>query len=91
MNETSDNKPLVAGMAKAKVMLDCGADTLYDLIKAGELESYLEGKFRKITTASIERHIENRLAAGGKWICGKCGNFAAANPPPLSKTAPREE
>jgi hypothetical protein len=67
MNETSDNKPLVAGMAKAKVMLDCGADTLYDLIKAGELESYLEGKFRKITTASIERHIENRLAAGGKW------------------------
>jgi hypothetical protein len=67
MNETSDNRPLVAGMAKAKVMLDCGADTLYDLIKAGELDSYLEGKFRKITMASIERHIENRLAAGGKW------------------------
>jgi hypothetical protein len=67
MNETSDNRPLVAGMAKAKVMLDCGADTLYDLIKAGELDSYLEGKFRKITMASIARHIENRLAAGGKW------------------------
>jgi hypothetical protein len=67
MNETSDDKPLVVGMAKAKKALDCGHDTIYDLIKAGELDSFLEGKFRKITMASIERHIEKRLAAGGKW------------------------
>lgn len=47
-------KPLVVGMAK---------DSLYELIKAGELESYLEGKRRKITMNSIERLIQKRLAA----------------------------
>jgi hypothetical protein len=61
MNET--DKPLVAGMAKTKILLDCGDDTIYGLIKARQLDSYLEGKSRKITMASIERLIEKRLAA----------------------------
>jgi hypothetical protein len=55
-------KPLVVGMTKAEALLDSGSDTLYDLIKAGELESYLEGKRRKITMNSIERLIQRRLA-----------------------------
>jgi hypothetical protein len=53
----------VVGMAKARIKLDCGLDQLYDLIKAGELDSYLEGNRRKITIESIERLIEKRLAA----------------------------
>jgi hypothetical protein len=56
-------KPLVVGMAKAEALLDTGPDSLYELIKAGELESYLEGKRRKITMDSIERLIQKRLAA----------------------------
>jgi hypothetical protein len=56
-------RPLVVGMAKAEALLDTGPDSLYDLIKAGELESYLEGKRRKITMDSIERLIQKRLAA----------------------------
>jgi hypothetical protein len=56
-------KPLVVGMTKAEALLDSGPDTLYDLIKSGELESYLEGKRRKITMRSIERLIQKRLAA----------------------------
>ena len=62
MSETSE-RPLVVGMATAETLLDCGYDTIYDLIKAGELDSYLEGHRRKITTASIERLIQKRLAA----------------------------
>jgi hypothetical protein len=80
MNATND-KPLVVGMAKAKAKLDCGHDTIYDLIKAGELDSYLEGKFRKITMASIERLIEKRLAAGpGKWNMQKVQKRRGAKP-----------
>jgi hypothetical protein len=61
----SNEKPLVVGMAAAEILLDSGIDKLYELIKGGELESYLEGNRRKITTASIERLIEKRLAAAG--------------------------
>jgi hypothetical protein len=56
-------KPLVVGMTKAQALLDTGLDSLYDLIKAGELDSYLEQKRRKITMESIERLIQKRLAA----------------------------
>ncbi len=56
-------KPLVVGMSTAQALLDTGLDSLYQLIKARELDSYLEGKRRKITMESIERLIEKRLAA----------------------------
>ena len=36
---------------------------LYQLINAGELETYREGKARKITIRSLEALIERRLAA----------------------------
>jgi hypothetical protein len=55
-------KPLVVGMSTAQALLDTGLDSLYQLIKAGELDSYLEGKRRKITMDSIERLIGKRLA-----------------------------
>jgi hypothetical protein len=58
-------KPLVIGMTKAEAILDTGPDSLYALIKAGELDSYLEGKRRKITMDSIERLIQKRLATAG--------------------------
>jgi hypothetical protein len=63
MSETSDDKPLVVGMTKAEHLLDAGTDKLYDLIKAGELDSYLDGNRRKVTIASIERYIQKQLAA----------------------------
>ena len=62
-DSSSDQKPLVVGMATAGILLDSGPDYLYKLIKAQELDSYLDGNRRKITLASIERHIEKRLAA----------------------------
>lgn len=64
-DQSIEDKPLVVSVSKAKALLDCSHDTVYDLLKAGELESYLESNRRKITTRSIERYIEKRLAAAG--------------------------
>jgi hypothetical protein len=58
-----DLKPLVVSMAKTEALLDASPDTIYDLIRVHELESYLEGKRRKVTMASIEALIAKRLAS----------------------------
>jgi hypothetical protein len=42
-------------------MLDCGNTRLYELLKNKELESYWDGRSRKIITASIHRYIAQRL------------------------------
>jgi hypothetical protein len=44
-------------------MLSSGLTRVYELINTGELESYLDGRSRKITVASIKRYIARRLEA----------------------------
>jgi hypothetical protein len=44
-------------------MLDCGVTRLYELLNSNELESYLDGRSRKIVLASIHALIARRLAA----------------------------
>jgi excisionase family DNA binding protein len=46
-------------------MLGIGNTRGYELIAAGELESYRDGRSRKITVASIKRYVERQLAASG--------------------------
>lgn len=58
--------PLVVSPKVAMQMLDCGRAHLYKLINARELDSYNEGKSRKITTASIHALIARRLAESQK-------------------------
>jgi excisionase family DNA binding protein len=57
--------PLVVKPREAWVMLGCGNTWGYELLAAGELESYLDGRSRKITVASIHAYIARRLAAKG--------------------------
>ena len=52
---------LVASPRLARLMLDVGNTHLYELIEAGELESYLDGRSRKIIVDSIYRYIQRRL------------------------------
>ena len=59
----SDFERLVVSPRRARHMLDCGNTRLYELLKNQELESYLDGRSRKITVESIHRYIEQRLAA----------------------------
>jgi excisionase family DNA binding protein len=58
-------EPLAVSPAKAWKMLDIGNTHGYELIKSGELESYRDGKSRKITVASIKARIARLVAAQG--------------------------
>jgi hypothetical protein len=44
-------------------LLACSNTRGYELIAAGELDSFLDGRSRKITVESIRRYITRRLAA----------------------------
>ncbi len=57
----SDLGPLVVRPKGARRMLNCGQTRLYELIAAGELDSFLDGRSRKITVESIFRYIRRRL------------------------------
>jgi hypothetical protein len=57
------DEPLVVSPARAKQLLDCGTTRLYELIKNGELETFKDGKSRKITVASIRARVARMLAA----------------------------
>jgi hypothetical protein len=59
----SNDERLVVSPRRARHMLDCGNTRLYELRKNQELDSYLDGRSRKIMVDSINRYIARRLAA----------------------------
>lgn len=54
--------PLVVKPKTAWKMLACSNTRGYELLNAGELESFLDGRSRKITVELIRRYIARRLA-----------------------------
>jgi hypothetical protein len=56
-------EPLVVSPKVAKYLLGIGTTKLWELIRAGELESYLDGASRRITLASIKARVARQLAA----------------------------
>jgi hypothetical protein len=58
-------EPLVVPPKQAKKLLHKGHQKIYDLIRSGELESYVDadGRARNITMASIKAYIARRLDA----------------------------
>lgn len=57
-----DIEPLAVKPKVAWRMLNCGNTHGYELLAAGELESYKDGRSRKITVASIKAYVARRLA-----------------------------
>jgi excisionase family DNA binding protein len=64
--EANDLDPLVVRPKVAWKMLACGNTRGYELLAAGELESYKDGRSRKITVASIKAFVARRIAGGGR-------------------------
>jgi excisionase family DNA binding protein len=64
--EENEPEPLVVKPKVAWKMLSCSNTHGYELLEAGELESYKDGRSRKITIASIKAHIARRLVGGGR-------------------------
>jgi hypothetical protein len=60
--QTDKAPPLVVRPGQACAMLSIGLTRCYELMNAGELESFKDGKSRKITVASITAYIDRRLA-----------------------------
>jgi hypothetical protein len=60
--ELNNAERLVVSPRHARRLLDTGNTRLYELLAAGELDSFLEGRSRKITVESIHRFIDRRLA-----------------------------
>jgi len=58
---SEDDKTLVVRPAQACKMLQMGREQLYKLINSGELESYTEGRARKIEVASIRAYIRRKI------------------------------
>ena len=57
-----DEERLAVSPRRAWHMLGCGNTHGYALLAAGKLESYLDGRSRRITMRSIHRYIAERLA-----------------------------
>lgn len=60
------DEALVVGPADACAMLDVGITRLYELISSGELESYKDGRSRKITVASIKARVARKIAGAAQ-------------------------
>jgi hypothetical protein len=61
-NEVGELAPLVVKPKVAWKMLACSNTRGYELLAAGELDSFLDGRSRKISVDSIRRYIARRLA-----------------------------
>jgi excisionase family DNA binding protein len=57
------NSPLVVRPMQACRLLSIGLTRCYELMNAGELESFKDGKARKITVESIKDYINRRSAS----------------------------
>jgi hypothetical protein len=55
--------PLIVSPKIARSMLNIGQTKLYQLLAAHELQSYSEGKSRKIVVRSIHQYIQKKLKA----------------------------
>jgi hypothetical protein len=59
-------------------MLACSNTRGYELLAAGEIASFKDGRSRKVLVSSIRDYIEQRLAASAK------------SPPPRRRGRPRK-
>jgi hypothetical protein len=62
---TANVEPLAVSPHITSVLLNIGLSKTYELIRSGELETYLDGKNRKVTMRSIKARIARLLAANG--------------------------
>jgi excisionase family DNA binding protein len=80
-----DVEPLVVSPRLAWHLLGCGNTHGYELLDAGELESYLDGRSRRITMRSIKDYIARRIAASRSAV------GVLASPPPRRRGRPRKQ
>ncbi len=78
-------EPLLVRPREAGRMLRVGNTRGYQLLKAGEIETFKDGRSRKITVASIRAYIARKLDAAGST------GDATRPSPPRKRGRPRKE
>jgi excisionase family DNA binding protein len=58
-------EPLAVSPRQACLLLAVGNTRLYELIRTGELQSYHEGRARRVTMASIRARVTRLAGVGG--------------------------
>jgi hypothetical protein len=79
--QIDDLEPMLVKPRDAWRLLGCSNTYGYELLTAGELDSFKDGKARKITVASIKSYISRRLEAAKD----------AASPPPTAAGASKAQ
>jgi excisionase family DNA binding protein len=82
-SRTAEPEPLAVTPRQASRLLSIGNTKLYALLAAGELDSYRDGRSRKIVMASIQRRIARLLAEPG-------ATGTQATPPHRKRGRPRK-
>jgi len=83
-------EPLAVAPRQARILLGVGNTRLYQLIGNGELESYLDGRARRITMDSIRRRIA-RLLAAATPVAVQAAPEARRRGRPQKRTATRQD
>jgi excisionase family DNA binding protein len=81
-----DLEPLAVSPRQACILLGVGVTRLYQLLRNDELESYQEGRARRITMRSIHRRITRLLASASAT-----GIATEAMPQPRSSRKAKQE
>ena len=63
VSESEGTEPLVVSVKKGCTILGSGVTRLYELINAGEIQSYRDGKSRKVVVASLRAFVARQIAA----------------------------
>jgi excisionase family DNA binding protein len=61
LDSPRNTSALVVRPLQACALLNIGLTRCYELINSGELESFKDGKARKITVSSIKAYVDRRL------------------------------
>jgi hypothetical protein len=56
----------ITNVSGACAALDCSRNQLYELLNSAEIQSYLDGRSRKVVVASIDAYIARRVEASNK-------------------------
>jgi excisionase family DNA binding protein len=77
----SELEPLAVSPNQACLLLGIGNTRLYQLIGNGELQSYRDGRARRITLASIRQRVSRLLAAEGTSRIDATGQLSRGRRP----------
>lgn len=61
--EFEGTEPLAVSVKTACTILGIGVTRLYELNNAGEIQSYRDGKSRRIVVASLKAYVERQIAS----------------------------